>query len=191
MKLTRQPLYPLSYTGVGTASPDPIGASRLRKSRVLPLDDGRLAGDRGIEPQSTGPRPVVFPLDESPVAEGEGIEPPNRGAAYCFRDSFLDQPDTFRMAAGVGVEPTSPGSEPGVLPLDHPTVAQRAPIRSGRRRCASSNRSTSELPRNFLYGLPHIPFIDAKISSCMRHAPRLPNLWRKGRDSNPQPQWVS
>ncbi len=69
-----------------------------------------------------------MPLDESPVAEGEGIEPPSREAAYCFQDSFLDQPDTFHVAVGVGVEPTPPGSEPDVLPLDYPTVVPRAGI---------------------------------------------------------------
>ena len=46
---------------------------------------------------------------------------PGPATAYCFQDSFLDQPDTFRMAVGVGVEPTPPGSEPDVLPLDYPT----------------------------------------------------------------------
>ncbi len=59
-----------------------------------------MAGDRGIEPQFAGPKPAVLPLDESPVAEGEGIEPPNRIAVDCFRDSFLDQPDTFRSGSG-------------------------------------------------------------------------------------------
>ena len=91
------------------------------------------------------------------------------------------------MAAGVGVEPTPPGSEPGVLPLDHPTVVPRVGIEPTPR-CSSGNRSTPELPRNVLYGLPHIPFLDVIISSCMWHAPGLPNLWRKGRDSNPRTQ---
>lgn len=81
------------------------------------------------------------------MAEGEGIEPPILlWKDDCFQDSFLDQPDTFRMAAGVGVEPTSPGSEPDVLPLDYPIVVPRAGIEPATR-CASSNRSTSELPR--------------------------------------------
>ena len=44
----------------------------------------------------------------------------------CFQDSFLDQPDTFRVAVGVGVEPTPSGSGPDVLPLDHPTAILRA-----------------------------------------------------------------
>ncbi len=81
------------------------------------------------------------------MAEGEGIEPPILlWKDNCFLDSVLDQPDTFHLAVGVGVEPTFPGSEPDVLPLDDPTVVPRAGIEPAPR-CASGNRSTSELPR--------------------------------------------
>ena len=43
-------------------------------------------------------------------------------ATNCFQDSLLIQPDDFRKAAGVGIEPTSERSERPVLPLNDPAV---------------------------------------------------------------------
>ena len=43
-------------------------------------------------------------------------------ATDCFQDSVLIRPDDFRLAAGVGIEPTSRRSERPILPLDDPAI---------------------------------------------------------------------
>ena len=95
-----------------------------------------MEGDRGIEPRLAAPKTAVFPLDESPLAEGEGIEPPNplRSTVFETASSTNRTPSIFDyglftrfqkdMAVRAGIEPTFPGSESGVLPLDDPTVDQ-------------------------------------------------------------------
>ena len=111
-----------------------------------------MAGDQGIEPRLAAPKAAVLPLDESPLAEGEGIEPPNplRSTVFETASSTNRTPsvlfDYADMAVRAGVEPTFSGSEPDVFPLDDPTMAPRAGVEPATR-CASSNRSTTELPR--------------------------------------------
>ena len=86
-----------------------------------------MAGDQGIEPRLAAPKTAVLPLDESPLAEGEGIEPPNplRSTVFETASSTNRTPSVLftrcqkDMAVRAGIEPTFPGSEPGVLPLDH------------------------------------------------------------------------
>ena len=90
-----------------------------------------MVGDQGLEPQSAGPKPAVLPLDQSPLAEGEGIEPPSllQPAVFETASSTNRTPSPITetivmidMAVGAGIEPTSPGSEPDILPLNDPTV---------------------------------------------------------------------
>ncbi len=108
-----------------------------------------MVGDQGLEPRSAGPKPAVLPLDQSPMAEGEGIEPPSLLGPTVFEtaSSTNRTPSLLiDMAVGAGIEPTSPGSEPDVLPLNDPTMVPGAGIEPAPR-CASSSRSTAELPR--------------------------------------------
>ncbi len=84
-----------------------------------------MVGDQGLEPRSAGPKPAVLPLDQSPMAEGEGIEPPSplRPTVFETASSTNRTPSLLMdMAVGAGIEPTSPDSEPDVLPLNDPTV---------------------------------------------------------------------
>jgi hypothetical protein len=77
----------------------------------------------GIAPRSQACGACVFLLDHEPFeAEAVGLEPTSRDATDCFQDSVLIRPDDFRLAAGVGIEPTSRRSERPILPLDDPAI---------------------------------------------------------------------
>ena len=73
----------------------------------------------GIAPESPVCRTDVFLLDHEPECSSpsgsRGTRTHKRDVpAACFQDRFLIQSDDFRdfQIAGVGIEPTPPGSEP-------------------------------------------------------------------------------
>ena len=76
----------------------------------------------GIAPESSVCRTDVFLLDHepecsSPASGSRGTRTHKRDVpAACFQDRFLIRPDDFRnlQVAGVGIEPTPPGSEPSI-----------------------------------------------------------------------------
>ena len=120
------------------------------KVTALPLSYRRLVPAVGVKPGSAFSKTAALPSEQSPVAEGEGIEPPSllRPTVFGTASSTNRTPSLLtEMAVGAGIEPTSPGPEPGVLPLNDPTVVPRAGIEPAPR-YASGSRSTPELPRN-------------------------------------------
>ncbi len=133
-----------------------------------PLDHGiNLKVDSsGIAPESSVCRTDVFLLDHEPDcdrhAEAVGLEPTSGSARRlfssrsCYRgspSSFLSvggepcfQPDDFRdQTAGVGIEPTPPGSEPSV------TASSNYPARRSRVQSLES-RARAEVRIRFFSG---------------------------------------
>ena len=99
----------------------------------------------GIAPESSVCRTDVFLLDHepecsSPASGSRGTRTHKRDVpAACFQDRFLIQPDDFRKlsVAGVGIEPTPPGSEPSIATSsDYPAMVvcrvTRSRLRSSR-----------------------------------------------------------
>ena len=93
----------------------------------------------GIAPESSVCRTDVFLLDHEP--ECSSSPSGSRGTrthkrvflAACFQDRFLIRPDDFRSlrVAGVGIEPTPPGSEPSIATSsDYPAMVVRQMTRS-------------------------------------------------------------
>lgn len=88
----------------------------------------------GIAPEFSVCRTDVFLLDHepdcsSPSSGSRGTRTHKRDVpAACFQDRFLIRPDDFRnfQVAGVGIEPTPPGSEPGIATSsDYPAMVVR------------------------------------------------------------------
>src|SRR4051794_6281730 len=98
----------------------------------------------GIAPRSSACGADVFLLDHDPSRRKPWDSNPQVAlATNCFQDSVLIRPDDFRLAAGVGIEPTSRRSERPVLPLDDPAKCFLVPglgiepTNSCDQRCAS------------------------------------------------------
>ena len=97
-----------------------------------PLDHGiNLKMDSsGIAPESSVCRTDVFLLDHEPelfIIPKRKPWDSNPQAGYpaaCFHDRFLIRPDDFHnQVAGVGIEPTPPGSEPSIATSsDYPAM---------------------------------------------------------------------
>jgi hypothetical protein len=85
----------------------------------------------GIAPESSVCRTDVFLLDHEPQCSSpsgsRGTRTHKRDVpAACFQDRFLIQSDDFRkqQVAGVGIEPTPPGSEPSIATSsDYPATS--------------------------------------------------------------------
>ena len=99
----------------------------------------------GIAPESSVCRTDVVLLDHepecsSPASGSRGTRTHKRNVpAACFQDRFLIRPDDFRnlQVAGVGIEPTPPGSEPSIATSsDYPAMVvhrvTRSQLRSSR-----------------------------------------------------------
>ena len=93
----------------------------------------------GIAPESSVCRTDVVLLDHEPdcsssASGSRGTRTHKRDLrAACFQDRFLIQSDDFRdlQTAGVGIEPTPPGSEPSIATSsDYPAMVVRQMTRS-------------------------------------------------------------
>lgn len=94
--------------------------------------------------------------------------------ATCFRDRFLIRPDGFLQAPGDGIEPSSPGSEPGVAANQLPrnefvaiTTEIRAPARFLRSfppcRCPPSTRGEGIEPSSAVSKTAGLPLADPQM----------------------------
>jgi hypothetical protein len=96
--------------------------------------------------------------------------------AACFQDRFLNHSDDFRnrQAAGVGIEPTPPGSEPSV------TASSNYPAMNARRMTRCPSRSSR------IAGAGIEP-TDSWFKATNFYQQKLPRIERSdGWDSNPR-----
>ena len=190
----------------GTASGIRTRVFLIESQVSYPLEDGRVAGDQGLEPRSAGSKPAVFTFRRVPCGGRRGNRTPEPiFQAYCFRDGFLDQPDTFRLRQIwlPARESNSHllGQSQAYSRWTNRQLVPRAGIEPASR-CSSSSRSTSELPRSTNGGVetPRWGVLpSARFAPTFRHAvtfvaeragfePARP--FRAHRISNPAP-WTT
>ncbi len=97
--------------------------------------------------------------NRSSVASGSrGTRTHKRDApAACFQDRFLIQPDDFRIqVAGVGIEPTPPGSEPSV------TASSNYPARRSR---AKGQESRAGQEVHIIISGSRLSTLDSRLST--------------------------
>ena len=114
----------------------------------------------GIDPTTMGLRPIMIQLAFTTRQVGRtGIEPATLGLKAPCTASVLPT-----LAAGAGIEPTTSGSKPTVIPFHHPAMegAARVELAISRLKAWCANRYTmrpredhTSSSQNWLRNHPH------------------------------------